>query len=515
MTTSRNRYPYYVAGFFDPAYDFHDPHDRNIIHVDCWRWDQSVSSLGTQWIAGHPELNVSRPYVYDGTLAHEFQHLIHNDWNPSDEAFMNEGCSMYAEYLCGFGIDPSYINSYFYTPSNSLTDWGDQGDINILADYGESALWAIYLSDHFGGTNFIKHFVQAGIPGIDGVNAALAFFGYKKTTFDTVFHDWRIANIIHTDQPGQGKYNYKSINLNDPSIIPIKVFPESGVPVPQTDATTAFRPPPDGVITILNNPTGVTTLGPYSSDYIKFTDWKKPGFIYFDGDNIATYGWTYNTTDGAWFSGFGNMMDASLVGQALVNAANPTLTLVTKYGIETNWDFGFVQISTDSGQTWTSLSNAYTTSDYLTDVVAIQDNMPGLTGYNPDWPGWTTMTFDLTAYAGMNVMMNFRYMTDEFVNYEGWFIQGASVSGAALTLTPIYPKATFQVTIIQATVVCKRTIYSAFDMSLTKDTNKGVSVAFPFKPNYAIMIVSPNMPRGQVDYKFQATTKPISDFFKP
>jgi immune inhibitor A len=506
-------YPYYVAGYFDSGITYFT--GRNVVTIDSYAWERRLGPLNSQWntYPNGTQIYVNRPYVYDSTLAHEFQHLIHADWNPSDPAFMNEGCSMYAEYVNGFGIDPSYINSYFYTPSNSLTDWGDQGDNNILADYGESALWTIYLSDHFGGSNFIKHFVQAGIPGIDGVNAALTFFGYKKTTFDTVFHDWRIANIIHADQPGQGRYNYTSIDLADPSIIPINVFPESGVPVPQTDATTAFRPPPNGTITILGLPTGSTRLGPYSSDYIKFTDWNKPGFIYFQGDQSAQYGWTF--ANGVWWSGFGNMMNAQLISQSVhVNSANPALTLVTKYGMETTYDFGFVQISTDNGLTWTSLSNQYTTSNYATDVQAIINNMPGLNDYNPDWPNYTTMTFNLTAYAGKDVLINFRYMTDEFTNYEGWFINSATVSGTALTLAPVYPKATFQVTLLYATVVGGKTLYLPLDMWLTKD-NKGMTVAFPFKQSYVVMIVSPNMPQGTVDYTFQATTKPIFKFCDP
>ncbi|TFH27289.1 MAG: peptidase M6, partial [Promethearchaeota archaeon] len=71
--------------------------------------------------------------------------MIHDDWNTDDALFMNEGCSMYAEVLCGYELDWGAIDSYFATPDNSLTEWGDQGDINILADYGVAMLWTIYL----------------------------------------------------------------------------------------------------------------------------------------------------------------------------------------------------------------------------------------------------------------------------------------------------------------------------------------------------------------------------------
>jgi immune inhibitor A len=439
-------YPYYVAGYFSPTVGYYT--GRNVVTIDSYQWERRLGPAGTVWPPPAPPYpgGVDRPYVYDSTLAHEFQHLIHADWNPDDPSFMNEGCSMYAEYLCGFGIDPSYINSYFYTPDNSLTEWGDEGDINILADYGESALWVMYLSDHYGGAGTISYFVQTGIPSIDGINNALAHFGYAQK-FDDVYHDWRLANLIRSDTPGGGKYNYHNINLNAPNIIPINLAAHENGAVPWTKGTSFGT-----TKTILGYDTSITMLEPYGSDYIQLTN--SPGsttreIISFEGDHNAVFRWTL--ANGIWWSGYGNLIDVKLIGSAYVNPADTTLTLVTAYGLETQWDFGFVQVSTDNGITWTSLSNAYTTSTYLTDVVAIQNNMPGLTGYNPDWPGYTTMNFNLAAYAGMNIQVRFRYMTDEYTNYEGWFIQSAAVSGTPMTLTPIdmvAGPASFQVDLI-------------------------------------------------------------------
>jgi hypothetical protein len=498
-------YPYYVAGFFSSTYDGY--YNRNIIHIDAWRFWQRLGAPATQWIPGHPELNVTRPYVYDSTIAHEYQHLIHHDWNPGDDSFMNEGCSMYAEFLCGFGIEANYINSYLYTPDNSLTLWGDQGDINILADYGVAAMWVMYLNDHYGGSATISYFVQTGIGGIDGVNNALAHFGYKQK-FDDVYHDWRLANLIHTDFPGCKKYNYKSLNLDDPVYISAYTHAIGGLPVPQMNGTDFGN-----TMTILGYDTGVSEIGPYGSDYIKFESWTRPGFIYFDGNDYADVpGWTM-TADG-WWSGTGvDLQDASIVGTATVSAADPTLTIVTKYGIESFWDFGFVQVSADNGATWTSLSNENTTSDYDPSAhPAIIANLPGLTDYNLEWPDWTTMSFDLTAYAGKTVQMKFRYMTDWATTYEGWWINSAAVSGTPLTLAVVPYKATFQVTIVQAIVLCGKTIYLPWDMRLTKDTNKGMGVGVAMKSSYILLVVSPTMKQGFTDYKFQATKLPLFKF---
>jgi len=491
-------YPYYVVGFFSSTYTSY--YNRNMIHIDNWRYWQRLGPEGYIWYPEHPELNVTRPHVYESTIAHEYQHNIHHDWNPADDTFMNEGCSMYAELVCGYGIEPAYFNFYFGTPDNSLTVWGDQGDINILADYGVAALWTVYLSDHYGGGDFIRYFVQSGIPGIEGINAALEAFGYKER-FDDVYRDWRLANLIRSDFPGEGKYNYKSIDLNIPEIIPVRIYEIEGLPVPWTKGTDF------GTTKVWHYgyDTGIAEIGPYGTDYIKLYDWKKPGLIFFDGDDVALYGWRL-TEEGYWWSNGENLMDAFLVGEAYVDPTDSTLTLVTSYDIEDYWDFGFVQVSTDGGETWTSLENEYTTYDHdpsaHPNIIA---NLPGLTGRNPEWPSWTTMTFNLSAYAGETVLIGFRYMTDWAVLYEGWYIASASVSGVELTLTPVYPEADFQVTVVYAYIIDGKTLYIPYDMWLWDETETGVTFSLTKKPHYTILVVSPTMEKGWVDYQFKAT----------
>jgi hypothetical protein len=454
-------YPYYVAGYFSPTVRYYT--DRNVVTIDTWRWERRLGPEGTVWPPPAPPYpgGVDRPYVYDSTLTHEYQHLIHSDWNPSDPSFMNEGCSMYAEYLCNYGIDPSYLNSFFYTPDNSLTEWGDQGDINILADYGESALWAMYLSDHYGGSGTISYFVQAGVPGVDGVENALAHFGYTDS-FEEVYQNFKLANLIRSDTPGGGKYNYHNIDLNDPSIDPIRIVDYEASSFPWKRASTSFGT----TETILGYDTGMSLLPQFGSDYIQLSRVGK-GKIYFDGDltgimPASTGGWTYDTTNSWWYAGDTDLLNTVIRDEVYVDPLGTlTLTLVTAWDLETYWDFGFVQISTDNGQTWTSLSDNEGYATTLHDPSAHPDavaNLPGLTDYNYNWavgsypagPGagdWDTLTFDLTAYSGMTVLIGFRCVTDWATVWTGWFIQSATVDSAlALELIPLpAAPATFQV----------------------------------------------------------------------
>ncbi|MFX1343079.1 MAG: hypothetical protein ACFFAL_10370, partial [Promethearchaeota archaeon] len=186
-------FPSFIAGFYWGTYEYY--FNRNIINIDADFWDTHLypTETGTGFV---------------GTTAHEMQHLIHGDYSPGDVAFMNEACSTYAEYLCGYGVPWGDINWYMATPDNSLVLWGDQGPYNILADYGVVFLWAMYIQDHFGPLswwpgyegNFLGLYVQYGLTGISGLDAWFSYLSGGVDSFDSVFHDWRIANLLDSDE---------------------------------------------------------------------------------------------------------------------------------------------------------------------------------------------------------------------------------------------------------------------------------------------------------------------------
>ena len=480
-------YPYPVLGFYSPTFEFY--FDRNIINIDCNDWEHSVGPEGFEWIPGVP---VTYPFMYESVIAHEYQHLIHDDMDPDEDLWVNEGCAMMAIFLCDYGHPWTYIDSFMYTPDNSLTVWGDQGDINILADYGAAYLFMLYMHDHFRGPRIISTIVADPENGIDGINNALKTARFRQWNFDKVFRYWRIANLIHTDIPQRGWYNYKSINLEEAE--PIRIYEISGLPVPPTKGTDFGT-----TRTILGYDTGVDKIGPHGSDYIMLNEWDRRGMIFFDGDDTAIYGWTM-VADG-WWSGEDNEMNTLLVSTTYIDPENPWLELTTKYDIEDYWDFGFVQVSTDEGLTWTSLENLYTTCDHETgahpDIVA---NLPGLTGTSEGWSEWMTMTFDLSSYAGETVTIGFRYMTDWAALNEGWYINEATVSDIPLTLTPVYPEADFSVTVVHAYV--NERIHIS-DMPLHDETEEGNTPPLR-EPSYVILIVSPITTKGFVDYTFDS-----------
>ncbi|SDW99433.1 CubicO group peptidase, beta-lactamase class C family [Marininema mesophilum] len=115
----------------------------------------------------------------------------------------------------------------------------------------------------------------------------------------------------------------------------------------------------------------------------------------------------------AWFAGYGDQLDRSLMSEELPLGENRTLTFDTWYRIEPGADYGVVEGSVD-GQTWSSLS-------------------PSLSG---DSEGWGRQGITLPNDVRY---LRFRYHTNETGNERGWYVKHPVVKGqgkpSALKLT--------------------------------------------------------------------------------
>lgn len=137
---------------------------------------------------------------------------------------------------------------------------------------------------------------------------------------------------------------------------------------------------------------------------------------------------------GQWYSGTGvNMADEKLTRTVdLTGKTSATLDFWTWYNLEPYWDYGFVQVSTNGGTTWTSLSDneGRTTSDHEVDAdPSIVANLPGFTGPSN---GWIHETFNLPT--GNQIKIRFRYMTDPYTTLLGWYLDDISVVADGSTM---------------------------------------------------------------------------------
>lgn len=127
-----------------------------------------------------------------------------------------------------------------------------------------------------------------------------------------------------------------------------------------------------------------------------------------------------------WFGGKADQIDTTLHRTVdLSTATSAELSFWTWYDIEELWDYGFVQVSTDGGATWTSLPIEGTTMEAVPDAMeTIVANLPGFTGNSG---GWVEKTFDLADYLGQTIELQFRYMTDWGTTNAGFYIDDISV----------------------------------------------------------------------------------------
>ena len=145
-------------------------------------------------------------YTY-GTLAHEFQHMIHWNLDRNEDTWMNEGFSVLAEYLNGY---PAYFDhDYIGNPDLNLTDWYSDPGANG-PHYGEAFLFLTYFLDRFGDTT-TQALVRDQENGLASVDDTLKNLNItdKETgqliTADDVVIDWMVTMYVKDGSVGDGR----------------------------------------------------------------------------------------------------------------------------------------------------------------------------------------------------------------------------------------------------------------------------------------------------------------------
>jgi len=112
--------------------------------------------------------------------------------------------------------------------------------------------------------------------------------------------------------------------------------------------------------------------------------------------------------------------------------ANPKLTFAHWYDIEENtitpgnaYDGGNVKISTDGGSTFSSIDPL---GGYPYTISAASNVLNGQGVFSSTSAGWELAEFDLSAYAGMNVVLKLHFGTDGSVQLPGWYVDSLAVS---------------------------------------------------------------------------------------
>lgn len=129
-----------------------------------------------------------------------------------------------------------------------------------------------------------------------------------------------------------------------------------------------------------------------------------------------------------WWSGADQSWADVRLTRSLDVPADAKFWMNNNYVIEQDWDFGFIEASTDGGSTWTDLrvyaedgTEVSTPDDYPDpngNLATFGDLSHGLTGSSD---GWAHQYVDLAAYAGKTIDLRLRYNTDAAFEERGWF----------------------------------------------------------------------------------------------
>jgi len=146
-------------------------------------------------------------------VAHEFQHLIHFNHDPNEQAWVDEGMGELAMWLYG---NPDNVVQFNGNPDRRL----DAFDGNFY-EYVKTYLWSLYFYERYGGQPAVLDLVAEPQNGIAGFEAVLDDFSYPENFVD-VFSDWVVANYLDDTTIGDGRYGYVGETL--PPFVPFATF---------------------------------------------------------------------------------------------------------------------------------------------------------------------------------------------------------------------------------------------------------------------------------------------------
>jgi hypothetical protein len=338
------------------------------------------------------------------TLSHEFQHMIHSNQDDNEESWLNEGSSVLAQFLNGY--TPYFDYSFVDAPDTQLNAWADNQTESTAPHYGAGFLFLAYFLDRFGSeaTQALVADPANGLRSVDDVLAELnltdPLTGQSLIAVD-VFADWVVTNYLLDEDVADGRYTYHN-------------YP---------DAPRVFAPTGEFSDCPLNES---ATVHQFAADYYEIQCSGTVTINFTGSQRVSVVPAEPHSGRYAFWSNRGDKSDMTLTREFdLSGLTSATLTYWTWFNIEEDYDYAYVEVSTNGGETWTILE------------------APGATDYNPTgnnfgWgftansggggnPEWTQIEADLSDYAGQTILVRFEYITDDALNLNGMLIDDIAI----------------------------------------------------------------------------------------
>ena len=427
----------YTAGYFAP--DYIESSGMNVIVVDALDWANRVGPDDSPWRDDDPENDQAT--LYEGVIAHELEHLLHNYSDPGELSWVDEGLADFAVFLNGYDVGGSHLTYHqvFYADT-SLTRWAGG-----LQNYGAAYTFFQYLWEQAGGNGdgtytpdlaydgaggdlLIKLIFENEADGMEGVQAAIEEFntltGAGLRSAEEIFQDWAVA--VYLDDEDSELWDIKAVDFGDPAFTTWTMDIADDLFWSGRGSNQGAQPEAKWV----RRANGQSPVAvPYGVQVERF---RNPGprvTVALDGDDTTQV--APHTGDTHWYAGYEsqseNVLDVDVTGEV------ESLDFWTWHFIEEGWDYGFVEALVDGE--WVTVPLEDDSGTVVTSNEDPHGNNPtgnGLTGtsggeYFVDEPVYVHYTADLPDGT---TDVQFRYSTDAAYLDTGWFVDDVMVNGA-------------------------------------------------------------------------------------
>ena len=427
-----------------------------------WAWDNDGSSpdgysetyRGTAALS-EPESNYFTEFIKSKSIKthinyHTYSNIILYPWSyiadrPPDSTILFEYARDMSEYN-GYNYGGGDAIGYFANGTQSDWMYGEETGKNkifsFVVEVGTSGdgFWAaenriIPLAEANIGSNLYLCWVSDGFAAIAGDNFQQSLFlPGDSVTCDFIVKNRGLKTIDNIHIEIESVSEYALVNESNYEISPLEVW--------ESDSVTAhFQLSPE---TPAGEQISLTAKTYYSNllmdiDTLTFFAGMQTA-LFADSGNAFDYNWNqyYTNIYNIWEqtddnfhslpsaytdSKNGNYRSKMTTSMTLAEGIDLTgysalrLSFWTRYAIETNGDCGMIQISTDSGSTWTSLKGIYT--DPGSGTGAQVKGVPVYHGFQTDW---VQEDIDLSVYSGEIIQLRFVLKSDDYVEYDGWYI---------------------------------------------------------------------------------------------
>ena len=322
---------------------------------------------------------------YLGVLAHEFRHMIEDNYDKSDMDWEVEGSATLAAQLAGLpsgGIDRG--NIFLEQPDQQLNSWPEEGTAPY---YGQGYIFNRYIYDQLG-EDLYRDFATSPLPGFKAIDAVAETNGLDFDS-QSLWLDYLVALAIHDDPQAPAQFQFESTGLNTAALTSV------------SDLPAIYQ----------------EQVSQHAADYYELPEGVSS--ITFSGAaDVSLLGVEPVAGDRYWFAQRANYSNPRLTNSFdLRELDQATLNYDVYVDIEQGYDFAYVSVSLDDGRTWIPLEG-----DQMQGLEPA-DNPAGSALADRFYTGrnrhWVNESIDISSYTGEEILLRFEYVTDPILTYGG------------------------------------------------------------------------------------------------